>query len=143
MSCRFAIVEDSAEERGLYVEYLTSAFRLRCVGAYANAEQALREVPSIRPDVVLMDLGLPGMSGTICSATCSFHHKNPRPSLSRSVETASLATAQRISPRMGRDKNIRVIHVIRGQESPSAISKLRSHAKSAHAAECPKDRPVA
>jgi len=67
MSCRFAIVEDCAEERGLYVEYLTSACRLRCVGAYPNAEQALREIPSKRPDVVLMDLGLPGMSGIECA----------------------------------------------------------------------------
>src|SRR2546425_8242772 len=67
MSFRFAIVEDCAEERELYVEYLTSACRLRCVGTYANAEQALREVPRMRPDVVLMDLGLPGMSGIECA----------------------------------------------------------------------------
>ena len=67
MPVRFAIVEDGPEERGLYVEYLTRRRRLRCVGAYANAEHALRDIPTIGPDMVLMDLRLPGMSGKECA----------------------------------------------------------------------------
>src|SRR2546423_1521489 len=46
-----------------------------------------------------------------CSATCSFHSQNLRPTRSGSAVTASLATAQRIKPRMARmgtDKNIHV-----------------------------------
>ena len=50
------------------------------------------------------------------SATCSFHHKNLRPTLSGSAVTAGLATAQRIKPRMDTDKNIHVIRVIRGEK---------------------------
>src|SRR5947207_15124285 len=51
-------------------------------------------------------------NGGSVQRSCSFHHKNLRPSLSGSVVTAGLATAQRIKPRMARmdtDKNIRVI----------------------------------
>jgi DNA-binding NarL/FixJ family response regulator len=36
---------------------------LSCVGAYRTAEAALAEVPRIQPDVLLVDLRLPGMSG--------------------------------------------------------------------------------
>jgi DNA-binding NarL/FixJ family response regulator len=36
---------------------------MRCVGAYASAEAALAELPSQMPEVVLMDINLPGMSG--------------------------------------------------------------------------------
>ena len=48
-----------------------------------------------------------------CSATCSFHHKNLRPTLSGSAVTAGLATAQRIKPRMTRMDTDKNIHVIR------------------------------
>jgi DNA-binding NarL/FixJ family response regulator len=34
--------------------------------ACANAEQALAELPSLQPEVVLMDINLPGMSGVEC-----------------------------------------------------------------------------
>src|SRR5206468_12713931 len=36
---------------------------MRCVGACPSAEAALAELPSQAPDVVLMDINLPGMSG--------------------------------------------------------------------------------
>lgn len=35
-------------------------------GAFANAEEAMREIPDIRPDAVLMDINLPGLSGIAC-----------------------------------------------------------------------------
>jgi len=37
-----------------------------CVGRYANAQEALQHLPGQRPDVVLMDINLPGMSGIEC-----------------------------------------------------------------------------
>jgi DNA-binding NarL/FixJ family response regulator len=41
---------------------------LRCVGAHATAEEALRDIPAENPDVVLMDINLTGMSGIECVA---------------------------------------------------------------------------
>jgi len=38
----------------------------RCVSDYGNAEDALKNLPQIRPDVVLMDINLPGMNGVEC-----------------------------------------------------------------------------
>ncbi len=38
----------------------------RCVSQHGSAETALREIPKINPDVVLMDINLPGISGVEC-----------------------------------------------------------------------------
>jgi len=40
----------------------------RCLGAHASAEEALRRIPVQRPDVALVDINLPGMSGIECVA---------------------------------------------------------------------------
>jgi len=45
---------------------LGRAAHLRCVGAHANGEDALRKIPEETPDVVLMDINLPGMNGIEC-----------------------------------------------------------------------------
>lgn len=42
---------------------LNQAPGMTCLGAYETAEEALREIPSKTPDVLLMDINLPGMSG--------------------------------------------------------------------------------
>lgn len=45
-----------------------------CVGAFASAEEALQLLPDVHPDVTIMDIGLPGLSGIECvralKATC-------------------------------------------------------------------------
>jgi DNA-binding NarL/FixJ family response regulator len=68
MPIRVAIVEDSQDVR----EGLTWLFRnsngFDCVGTYDTGEEALQQVPRLKPDVVLMDIGLPGMSGIDCIA---------------------------------------------------------------------------
>jgi DNA-binding NarL/FixJ family response regulator len=66
MSIGIAIVEDQREMRESLVEWLGNAPGLRCVGAHATAEEALRRLPAENPDVVLMDINLPGMSGVQC-----------------------------------------------------------------------------
>ena len=45
---------------------LDRADGFRCVSQYANAEDALKDLPQVRPDVVLMDINLPGMNGVEC-----------------------------------------------------------------------------
>src|SRR5206468_5058257 len=39
---------------------------LRCLGAYRTAEDAIIHIPTATPDVVLIDLNLPRMSGVEC-----------------------------------------------------------------------------
>ncbi len=68
MSIRVAIVEDNRGTRESLAELLGRAPALRCVGSHPNGEEALRQIPSEEPDVVLMDINLPGMSGIECVA---------------------------------------------------------------------------
>jgi DNA-binding NarL/FixJ family response regulator len=44
------------------------------VGAYGSAEEALREVPRHLPDVLLMDIELPGRSGIECTSVLKAAH---------------------------------------------------------------------
>jgi DNA-binding NarL/FixJ family response regulator len=61
-----AIVEDNEAIRSHLVEMLEHGPNLECVGAYPDAEEALAQLPALRPAVVLMDIKLPGMSGVEC-----------------------------------------------------------------------------
>ena len=62
-----ALVEDNAGLRHSLELLLEETAGLRCAGAYADAEEALRELPKRAADVVLMDINLPGMSGIECT----------------------------------------------------------------------------
>lgn len=62
------VVEDDRGLREQLVKILNSGPAIRCIGACASAEDALEVIPSKNPDVVLMDIRLPGMSGIDCVA---------------------------------------------------------------------------
>ncbi len=62
------VVEDDRGLREQLVKILNSAPGIRCVGACMSGEEAVRLVPVEKPDVVLMDIRLPGMSGIDCVA---------------------------------------------------------------------------
>src|SRR4051794_3774721 len=61
-----SIVEDNAELRESISRYLSGAAGFRLVSAYSNAEEALAQLPKDQPQVVLMDINLPRMSGIEC-----------------------------------------------------------------------------
>ena len=63
-----AIVEDNAVMRKTFRQWIDAAQGHRCVVACASAEEALVEIPAHKPDVVLMDVNLPGKSGIECVA---------------------------------------------------------------------------
>ena len=65
---KVAIVEDNPDIRHSLMEWINSAPDYQCVCACANAETALIEIPRLRPEVVLMDIRLPGESGIACTA---------------------------------------------------------------------------
>jgi len=66
MSISVSIVEDNDKLRATLARVLNRADGFRCLSQYANAEDALKDLPQVRPDVVLMDINLPGMNGVQC-----------------------------------------------------------------------------
>ena len=61
-----SIVDDEADLRKHIAGYLAAAGNIRCVSAYASAEEALRHLPQDKPDVILMDINLGDMDGIEC-----------------------------------------------------------------------------
>ena len=61
-----SIVEDNEQLRGTLARVISRADGFVCLGQYANAEDALKGIPTERPNVVLMDINLPGMNGVEC-----------------------------------------------------------------------------
>jgi DNA-binding NarL/FixJ family response regulator len=68
MRIKIGIVEDDHEVRENWVKVLNAHPKLKCVAACESGEAALKQFPDCRPDVVLMDINLPGMSGIECTA---------------------------------------------------------------------------
>src|SRR5258708_27770639 len=62
------IVEDNRGLREQLMQILESAPDIKCLGAFVSAEAALPQILAKNPDVVLMDIKLPGMSGIQCVA---------------------------------------------------------------------------
>lgn len=61
-----SIVEDDARVRESLVGLISRAPGFACLSQYSTGEEALAEIPKNKPDVVLMDINLPGMSGIDC-----------------------------------------------------------------------------
>ncbi len=68
MMTSIAIVEDNPSIRRSLQEWVNSAPDYRCISTFGDAETALQEIPKLKPDVVLMDIQLPGKSGIACTA---------------------------------------------------------------------------
>ncbi len=63
---KVAIVEDDRGLREQLAQILSAASDVHFVGACASAEEAIERIHVLKPDVVLMDIKLPGMSGIDC-----------------------------------------------------------------------------
>ena len=68
MSIHVAIVEDDRTVRENLGVLIDNAPGFRCVACCKSAEEAWKRLPAISPDVVLMDIHLPGGSGIDCVA---------------------------------------------------------------------------
>lgn len=65
---KIALVEDQPETRESLVRLLKTFTEVKCVCVCASGEEALKQIPPVQPDVVLMDIFLPRMSGIECTA---------------------------------------------------------------------------
>jgi len=61
-----SIVEDDNQLRGTLARVISRAEGFQCLSHYPSAEDALKALPEVRPNVVLMDINLPGMNGVEC-----------------------------------------------------------------------------
>jgi DNA-binding NarL/FixJ family response regulator len=63
---KVSIVDDEVDLRENIAAYVDAAKGFRCIGVHSNAKEALANLPREKPDVVLMDINLGGMSGIEC-----------------------------------------------------------------------------
>ena len=66
MPIKVSIVEDLVEVREGLAELVRSDKELLMVEHFNNAESAIEKLPGLEPDIVVMDINLPGMSGIEC-----------------------------------------------------------------------------
>lgn len=72
---KICIVEDLDEVRDGMVSLLTLDERFELLAAFPDAEKAAVELPAWQPEIIIMDINLPGMNGIECikkvKALCS------------------------------------------------------------------------
>jgi DNA-binding NarL/FixJ family response regulator len=68
MPITISLVEDHSGLRESLATLLNNVPGFRCLARYANGEDAVSKMPLLRPDVALVDINLPRMSGVECAA---------------------------------------------------------------------------
>jgi len=66
MAISVSIGEDNEKLRSTLARVLNRAEGFSCASQYPSAEDALKDLPNVKPDVVLMDINLPGINGVEC-----------------------------------------------------------------------------
>lgn len=70
-----AIVEDNSSIGAGLRRVIEASEQFHCAGLWTSAEEALKKIPGFMPQVVLMDINLPGMSGI--EATAALRNRFP------------------------------------------------------------------
>lgn len=66
MLIKVSVVEDDAQARELLVGWINRSKEFECVSDHGSAEEAMATLPKMCPNIVLMDINLPGMNGPDC-----------------------------------------------------------------------------
>jgi len=68
-----SIVDDDQKLCDSIIKYIDGSEGFRCLSTYSNAAAALQHLPENKPDVVLMDINMPGMNGIECVERLKAH----------------------------------------------------------------------
>lgn len=119
MTIRVMIVEDQAMVRGALAALLRLERDLDIVAECADAESALRLLEDVSPDIVLIDIGLPGMSGidavhritSISTARCMVLTTYGRPGYLRAaLDAGAVGFLVKDAPASQLSRSIRQVH---------------------------------
>lgn len=69
MKVAVAVVEDQKETREMLSQLINSSTGYECVATFETGEEAIREIPILKPSVVLVDIHLAVLSGIACVRT--------------------------------------------------------------------------
>ncbi len=86
---RVLVLEDARKTREALVALIEGTPGFSCVGASETAETALRQIAQAQPDVVLVDLELPGMTGAEFLALCHRRFPDVAPLVLTAHDTAA------------------------------------------------------
>jgi two-component system chemotaxis response regulator CheB len=87
---RVMVVEDSLVVRQLLLHIISRDPRLVVAAAVGSAEEALHEIGRVQPDVISMDIRLPGMDGLEATRRIMSEHPTPIVVIAGSIEDTSL-----------------------------------------------------
>ncbi len=87
---RVMVVEDSLVVRQLLVHIIARDPRLVVAAAVGSAEEALHEIGRVQPDVISMDIRLPGMDGLEATRRIMTEHPTPIVVIAGSIEDEAL-----------------------------------------------------
>lgn len=75
MSIRVAVIEDQSDTRKMLAVLINGSHGYECIATFENGEDALAELPTLNPDVVLVDIHLSyGISGIDCVVRLKQQH---------------------------------------------------------------------
>ncbi len=72
-----AIIEDDVSVREILIDWVRHAKDFRCMTGCGSAESALKDLPPLKPSVVLVDINLPDMNGTECVRRLKVYFRQP------------------------------------------------------------------
>lgn len=90
---RVMIVEDSAVVRMLLTHIISEDPRLVVAAAFATAEDAIAALPTVRPDVISMDIRLPGIDGLEATRRIMADHPTPIVVITASIDRGELGNS--------------------------------------------------
>ncbi|MDJ0278958.1 chemotaxis protein CheB [Sphingomonas sp. 2R-10] len=90
---RVMIVEDSGVVRTLLTHIIDSDPRLAVAGSFATAEEAIAALPGLRPDVISMDIRLPGIDGLEATRRIMADHPTPIVVISASMDGGAMGNS--------------------------------------------------